>query len=387
MTETLRFLVVGLCVVAVVTLAPAAIAGLQQQGDGSAGLRPVPSPMKRALAEIAADREGVVDLLLSRPFLPMSGPMSDRDELRAALSRISDDRLAEVYLAGDYPAFTAAVLDRTPSSGRARPTGDPLPANFEARFLGNAISDLVFYRVTPCRFFDTRFDNRGPMTANETRAFAVQGGFISNQGGDSADCPEVPFDPPVVVFTLTAANPQGNGNVRAWAFGDPVPGVSNLNFRAGANIANTTIASVCQNCGSQADINVRVSLNQAQVLGDIIGYFERPQGCAPGTIEIAGHCFETALRNPVPAANFFDATADCEGDGGRLPQAGKLLLALNSLAGSAGGEHTSNVYNADINNVASGFRNLRLTSSGTLISQFTLDTDPYRCVFDLFSFQ
>lgn len=377
MSKKLRVLLIGLCVIGIGTATTAAVATLQQfQSDGSGGAVSPPSPMKQATARISENRQAVIEELVNRPFLPTQGPLSDRGELRQALARLSGDQLAEAYLADDFAQFSTATLDRSFSSTTVQPSGAPLPASLDTRQLGDPITDLVFYRVEPCRFFDTRTDSRGLMTANETRNFAVQGSLISDQGGNASDCPDVPFDPPVVVFTLTAANPQGNGNVRAWAFGDPQPGVSNLNFTLATNIANTTFASVCQGCGTQSDINVRVSLNQAQVLGDIIGYFDHPEGCSSGLFRVGDKCM-TALRPTT--SSVFAARNDCTDEGARLPTPSEVWLALETLTGaSSPGEYTDSLYHEG------NFEVMRILSGGGLSEGSTLVDAQYRCVFDLF---
>ena len=330
------------------------------------------SEKKQALMEIVMDRESVIQQILSRPFLPPEGPLSDFAELEIMLRTVSDDRLADALLAEDFTALQAALVPSQPS----------IQANVVGpQFIGSFSADLVFTPIEPCRFFDTRLDSRGLMMADETRVFAVNGSTVSDQGGSNSDCPNVPANPVAIVFTLTAANPQGSGNVRVWRFNDPQPIVSNLNFRTGVNIANTTVTPVCLGCGIE-DINIRVSLSQAQILGDIIGYFRFPLNCRGGTTKFNNLCFETALR---AQDDLTDALEICGSAGGRLPSVAELFPALSVLTGNnVTGEHTDNMH-ADAGSDV--FRNTRLKddtlgpdpeNAGVLVQA------PYRCVFDLF---
>ncbi|HEY7508628.1 MAG TPA: hypothetical protein VIG50_00160, partial [Vicinamibacteria bacterium] len=91
----------------------------------------------------------------------------------------------------------------------------------EPSVLGDSNRDLVFTPVPPCRVIDTRFAVAGKLLAGVPRDSDVAG-TLSDQGG-LTDC-LIPFGPATAIaVNLVAVAPSGAGNLRAWAFGDPVP--------------------------------------------------------------------------------------------------------------------------------------------------------------------
>ena len=368
----LKELVVALSTVVVMNSAIA----LNDDGTGSLAV-PI-SDMKLTMQDIVQDRLSVVEQVLASDIVPETGAFSDRAELRQYLMQVSDDMLARAFLAMDATAFRAALLDKVDSKERvgsifAISADDDISATI-ANVTTAAHAELIYTPITPCRIFDTRSDSRGPMGFRETRAFAVNGSRISNQGGDAGDCPTIPFDPPAVVVTLTATNATDNNFAVIWEANEATrPGASTVNYTPASPIANTTITPVCISCGAQNDVQVYVR-STAQVVGDVVGYFQRPQ-CPSGQVKQNGKCFESGTH---PAASFFDATATCASAGGRLPTAGELCQLVRIIAGPTGGEHSDSVYVVD-----GSFRNMRIAdgpSHCTLVNLATTTTDPYRCV-------
>jgi hypothetical protein len=93
------------------------------------------------------------------------------------------------------------------------------------------------------------------------------------QGGNTSGCLEIPFNPPALVITLTIAEPDGIGNARAWPSDVAEPLASNINYRTGINIANTTTVTTCFSCSTNFKIKVTAP---AHLIVDVNGYF-RPK--------------------------------------------------------------------------------------------------------------
>ena len=147
---------------------------------------------------------------------------------------------------------------------------------------GESTSELVYTPVTPCRVLDTRFatdpEFMGPITGGGTVidiAVNDNGSHIPEQGGKATGCPDMPTstEPPAVVMTITAV-PLGSGNFRAFAYNDPAPLISVLNWGLGRVVANTTTVSTCSGCAK--DISIQVDGAAAHIIIDVVGYFGPP---------------------------------------------------------------------------------------------------------------
>jgi hypothetical protein len=148
--------------------------------------------------------------------------------------------------------------------------------------------NLLFTSVQPCRIFDTRVGSggTGPIAANSERTFNVVGNTSSDftsQGGHAGGCgipgffvqqagPSIPQAQAVVV-NLVAVNPQGAGDLRAWATDQPRPLASVLNYAAvaGLNLANAIIVPVRQD-QQGADVTLRADVAGTEVVADVVGY-------------------------------------------------------------------------------------------------------------------
>jgi hypothetical protein len=132
-----------------------------------------------------------------------------------------------------------------------------------------AISNLVYYPLTPCRVIDTRLDYRNPgpfgppsMASRETRRFRFP----------ASPC-LVPQGAAAYSMTITAV-PQGPLQfLTAWPAGGQQPNVSSINSPAGRTLANSVILP------ASADGSLDVfTFNQTDFLIDINGYFAPDDG-------------------------------------------------------------------------------------------------------------
>jgi hypothetical protein len=141
---------------------------------------------------------------------------------------------------------------------------------------------LVYTPLPACRLADTRLSAAGPLAPGVARGFHVVGSAsdFAAQGGAAGGCGVPGFTgglPQVkaVVVNLVAVNPQGAGNLRAWAGDQTVPAASVLNYAAvpGLNLANAIVLGVRQDSEGQ-DLSLRVDQSSAHVVIDVMGYFQ-----------------------------------------------------------------------------------------------------------------
>lgn len=218
------------------------------------------SSVAAASQEEAFDRDRARAEILARwsPGLADGGV-----ELRGVLAKLNPQALA------------AAAQAQTPEELNVAVFGPTAPLG-----LGDAGSDLVYFPLAPCRLVDTRIIPTGPspIAAGSTRSFDVNNDLAS-QGGAAAGCNVPPDDPAAVAVTITAANPEGPGNLRAYPTGSPVPGASVLNYGlpgSGLNLANTTIVPLNQNTFNPYEFNIRADVSTVHVVVDVVGYFFSP---------------------------------------------------------------------------------------------------------------
>lgn len=134
-----------------------------------------------------------------------------------------------------------------------------------------AVSNLVYYPMTPCRVIDTRLEYRQPagpfgppsMNARETRRFRFP---------LTPYC-QVPVGAAAYSVTITAV-PQGALQyLTAWPAGVSQPNISNINSPAGRVLANSVILP------ASADGSVDVfTFDRTDFLIDINGYFAPDNG-------------------------------------------------------------------------------------------------------------
>jgi hypothetical protein len=213
-----------------------------------------------ALEAMTRDRTGLVAGLVGR----WRDSVADGgEELEALLMRAPIERVWQASQARDFDAFRGALAGR----GSIR------------NVFGQTDGDLVFTPVAPCRIFDTRAAAAGILVAGVVRNFGVNGDMTA-QGGSSTGC-GIPVDPLAVVFNLAAVTPTGAGNIRAWAYSDPVPTAAALNYNptnTSPALSNMITVPVCYVCGTGLDISLRSDAANVHAVGDIVGYFLDPVG-------------------------------------------------------------------------------------------------------------
>ncbi|MFM7062164.1 MAG: hypothetical protein ACKO04_01540, partial [Actinomycetes bacterium] len=117
--------------------------------------------------------------------------------------------------------------------------------------------------AAPCRAVDTR-SGGGALGPDVTRSFQVGGtGSLAAQGGNPAGC-GVPDGAGAVEIAVTAVGPAGNGFLRAFAAGDPVPNATFVNYTSGVGITNTGTVPLAA-AGTQ-DLSVKNFVGTTQVV-------------------------------------------------------------------------------------------------------------------------
>ena len=193
-------------------------------------------------------------------------------DLFSALMKLTPDNLLAAGEATSYDSMRHVLATGRPKPAGPEPAMNPLP-----NALGDTYDDLVFTPLAPCRIVDTRVAG-GPIAANSTRAFDVDGSNFSSQGGSSTGC-GIPYDVArAVAMTITVTQPSGGGYFTAWSVGAAQPNASVLNFTAGQTIANTTIVPVDPGVGNDFYLNSAGASSQAII--DVVGYYAAPAATA-----------------------------------------------------------------------------------------------------------
>jgi alpha-tubulin suppressor-like RCC1 family protein len=124
--------------------------------------------------------------------------------------------------------------------------------------------------AAPCRAVDTR-SGGGVLSAGATRSFQVGGtGSLAAQGGSAAGC-GVPDGAGAVEIAVTAVAPAGNGYLRAFPAGDPVPNATFINYTSGTGITNTGTVPLAAT--GTKDLSIANFVGSTQVVIDVLGYF------------------------------------------------------------------------------------------------------------------
>jgi hypothetical protein len=149
--------------------------------------------------------------------------------------------------------------------------------------LGDGTSSLTFVPLAPCRIIDTRNSGAGKMNPSETRTFQVAGVTeFGPQGGTTGGC-GVPSGSAVpaaaaVMINLVAVDAEGQGNMLAWPYGQPMPTASSINFQKLSpvmNVANGLIVPIAGTSLVPADLQIQVRFSRVHVVADVTGYFTR----------------------------------------------------------------------------------------------------------------
>jgi hypothetical protein len=125
----------------------------------------------------------------------------------------------------------------------------------------------AFVGAVPLRLVDTRNAIGGPagrLAASSQRSVPVRGVTV-NVGGLSRT---VPADATAVALNVTMVEAGAAGFATVWPCGTPQPDASNVNFAAGATVANGVVAPI----GPDGSVCVATSAD-AHLLVDIAGWF------------------------------------------------------------------------------------------------------------------
>jgi hypothetical protein len=105
--------------------------------------------------------------------------------------------------------------------------------------------------------------------------FRLRVSDLSAQGGDPNGC-NIPATATSAILNVVAVVPTAQGFLRTWAWGNPEPVASTINFGPVANliaIANAIPVGLCTNTASCFfDFNVSTS-TPVHVVADVVGYF------------------------------------------------------------------------------------------------------------------
>ena len=123
-----------------------------------------------------------------------------------------------------------------------------------------AAGGSLFQAVTPDRVLDTRNGTGGA------------GGVVVPHGAaalNTSAFPGLPATVTAVVLNVTVTAPQQGGFLAVYPDGEPLPGVSNLNYGAGETIANQVVVPVVDGVVDFYD----GSYGNVQVVADLDGYY------------------------------------------------------------------------------------------------------------------
>lgn len=208
--------------------------------------------------------------------------------------------------------------------------------------LGDLASDLVFVPLPPCRIFDTR-SSGGALASGGTRNFDTYpfgGGNFSYQGGTaSGNCDMVP-DAAAVVINIAAPLSTVGGFLTVYPYGTTRPLASNLDYSAG-ELKNNEI--VAKSANGAWDITVYAH-GATHVVGDVVGYFIRPQATALNCVDtadtnvtVAANATANAVA-PACAAGYTQTATNCESSTWQMPFvffSGGTCSAQNNSSSSA----------------------------------------------------
>ena len=141
-------------------------------------------------------------------------------------------------------------------------------------------SGLVLVPVAPCVLARTAFSALGRMHAGDVRTLLARGTVdLSAQGGSAAGC-AIPAEARALAVTLRVSNPDGAGQLKLWAEGQPEPRNALVDYAPGvAPLTLPATAFLCMDgCGERlrdqdADAGGAVRI-------DVLGYFI-PEGDGP----------------------------------------------------------------------------------------------------------
>ena len=233
--------------------------------NGTVGAEPESLSVAAAAALRDHAQARIVEVLERRAVRPVAPEVYVADARRLA-SRLDESQLRAIAAGEDLEGIVQETSLR----------------NLSASALGSSLSDLVFVPLAPCRIIDTRLGSGGPLAAGVTRDFQVAGVTeFPPQGGNQGGCgvPPGSAEPvaPAVVVNFVAVGPAGPGNLTAWAWGQPQPNTSVINYSnvPGLNVANGVVVSIAGTNAVPADLHIRAGSAATHVVADVTGYFTR----------------------------------------------------------------------------------------------------------------
>jgi len=272
---------------------------------------------QQKLQQVISDKAGYAATVVRR--WEEAARASDRwnenytQDLLGALMKLQPDNL---LAAGEAPSYQAMM--RVLATGR--PTRTPLPEAITPEVLGDIGDDLVYTPLTPCRIVDTRFAG-GPIAANTTRSFDVDGTSFTGQGGFNGSC-GIPFGVAyAVAMNITATQPNADGYFTAYPLGATQPLSSILNWTAGATIANSTIVPVVPGVGN--DFNLFAGGATVHAVIDVLGFYAAPVATALDCITVS------SAVTACPFDVWTNVDANCPA--GRTATGGGYLTTEGSL--------------------------------------------------------
>ncbi|HEX3127225.1 MAG TPA: hypothetical protein VH394_07830 [Thermoanaerobaculia bacterium] len=222
---------------------------------------------ERAALEAFARTE--VQGMIETRAVRRTDPARTADETKLIVKTMTDQQLRDLAAGEDVEKVTAPVLQGL--------------RNVTASALGDGTSSLTFVPLPPCRIIDTRNTSAGKLNPLETRDFQVAGTTeFGAQGGTLGGC-GVPAGSSIpaaaaIMVNLVAVEAEGGGNMVAWAYGQPTPFASSLNFQKltpAMNVAHGLIVPIAGTSLVPADLQVQARQNRVHLVADVTGYFTR----------------------------------------------------------------------------------------------------------------
>jgi hypothetical protein len=191
------------------------------------------------------------------------------------------------------------------------------------------VRDLAFTPIEPCRILDTRQPgpDAGLLEVNTPRSFDVA-------GDDAVACGIPPGEARAALLNFVAANAEGNGNLKVWAYPDATsPTTSTLNYTQGFNTTNGVVVMLCNTDTATLpcteDLWAMASFNRTHLVVDALGYFS-----APGSGPLWGEGRPGVVRHGKPMG---DLTELCTNGDYEFGLSNTLVTWDNVAAGCPAG--------------------------------------------------
>jgi hypothetical protein len=223
----------------------------------SAALEEAEANLQADLAEIAANREAIIEELLATwPSEPGA-----EEDIRTALSQADDEALLAMRNASSFDEAIGATAGDDSAEVRTD-------------------RDYVFTPVVPCRIVDTRAPGVGAIFPGPQRIFYSYGsGFqIGLQGGSPSGCSSPRGEPRGIFIQIVAVTPFGKGNVQAAPIGASLGMGVNFSPSAGTNLANAGAIRTSYFHPTGRDFGLRANANGTHVTVTILGYYHEING-------------------------------------------------------------------------------------------------------------